>query len=154
MRGLSPAYTKVLINGEEVPGAGADRSFFVDRIPAELIERVEIIRSPSANRSADAIAGTLNIVLRDGYSLDGGYLRAGGLRYDDGEFKESLGGVYGTELGGGRLLLGANLQGRYNPRKRPVFATVIARKTTPTTVNKLSIIANVKTIPVMAMTPH
>ncbi|MCF2860844.1 TonB-dependent receptor [Pseudoalteromonas sp. Cnat2-41] len=121
MRGLSPAYTKVLINGEEVPGAGADRSFFVDRIPAELIERVEIIRSPSANRSADAIAGTLNIVLRDGYSLDGGYLRAGGLRYDDGEFKESLGGVYGTELGGGRLLLGANLQGRYNPKKKTSF---------------------------------
>ena len=118
MRGLSPAYTKVLINGEEVPGAGADRSFFVDRIPAELIERVEIIRSSSANRSADAIAGTLNIVLRDGYSLDGGYLRVGGLRYDNGEFKESLAGVYGTELAGGRLLLGANLQGRYNPKQK------------------------------------
>lgn len=118
MRGLSPAYTKVLINGEEVPGAGADRSFFVDRIPAELIERVEIIRASSANRSADAIAGTLNIVLRDGYSLDGGYLRAGGLRYDDGELKESFAGVYGTEFAGGRLLLGANLQGRYNPKQK------------------------------------
>ncbi|ATD02478.1 hypothetical protein PTE01_15410 [Pseudoalteromonas tetraodonis GFC] len=118
MRGLSPAYTKVLINGEEVPGAGADRSFFVDRIPAELIERVEIIRSSSANRSADAIAGTLNIVLRDGYSLDGGYIRAGGLRYDDGEIKESFAGVYGTEFAGGRLLLGANLQGRYNPKQK------------------------------------
>jgi outer membrane receptor protein involved in Fe transport len=118
MRGLSPAYTKVLINGEEVPGAGADRSFFVDRIPAELIERVEIIRSSSANRSADAIAGTLNIVLRDGYSLDGGYIRAGGLRYDDGELKESLAGVFGTEFAGGRLLLGANLQGRYNPKQK------------------------------------
>ncbi|MGO2074160.1 TonB-dependent receptor plug domain-containing protein [Pseudoalteromonas sp. AOP31-A2-14] len=118
MRGLSPAYTKVLINGEEVPGAGADRSFFVDRIPAELIERVEIIRSSSANRSADAIAGTLNIVLRDGYSLDGGYIRAGALRYDDGEIKESFAGVYGTEFAGGRLLLGANLQGRYNPKQK------------------------------------
>ena len=118
MRGLSPAYTKVLINGEEVPGAGADRSFFVDRIPAELIERVEIIRSSSANRSADAIAGTLNIVLRDGYSLDGGYIRAGGLSYDDGELKESFAGVYGTEFAGGRLLVGANLQGRYNPKQK------------------------------------
>ncbi|MBQ4833139.1 TonB-dependent receptor [Pseudoalteromonas sp. MMG010] len=118
MRGLSPAYTKVLINGEEVPGAGADRSFFVDRIPAELIERVEIIRSSSANRSADAIAGTLNIVLRDGYSLEGGYIRVGGLRYDDGELKESIGGVYGTEFAGGRLLLGANVQGRYNPKQK------------------------------------
>lgn len=90
----------------------------MDRIPAELIERVEIIRSSSANRSADAIAGTLNIVLRDGYSLDGGYIRAGGLRYDDGELKESFAGVYGTEFAGGRLLVGANLQGRYNPKQK------------------------------------
>jgi len=39
LRGLDAAYTQILINGEKVPGAGADRSFFVDRIPAEMIER-------------------------------------------------------------------------------------------------------------------
>ena len=73
LRGLDPAYTQILINGEQVPGAGsvsgafgngAERLFFVDRIPAELIERVEIVRSASANRSGDAMAGALNIVLR------------------------------------------------------------------------------------------
>ena len=36
LRGLDPAYTQILINGERVPGAGVDRSFFVDRIPAEI----------------------------------------------------------------------------------------------------------------------
>ncbi len=116
LRGLDPGYTQILINGEKVPGNGVDRSFFLDRIPAELIDRVEIVRSSSARRSGDALAGTLNIVLRDGYELDGGYLRAGALRFDDGEFKESLGGVYGGELGPGRIILGANLQGRYNPK--------------------------------------
>lgn len=116
LRGLDPGYTQILINGEKVPGSSADRSFFLDRIPAELIDRVEIVRSSSARRSGDAMAGTLNIVLRDGYELDGGYIRAGGLYFDDGEFKESLGGVYGGELGPGRILLGANLQGRYNPK--------------------------------------
>ena len=65
----------------------------MDRIPAELIERVEIIRSPSANRSGDAVAGALNIVLRDGYSLDGGYVRAGAMLFDDGRVRESLAGV-------------------------------------------------------------
>ena len=65
LRGLDPGYTQILINGEKVPGAGDDRSFFVDRIPAELVERIEIVRSPSANRSGDAVAGALNIVLRD-----------------------------------------------------------------------------------------
>ncbi len=118
LRGLDPGYTQILINGEKVPGSSADRSFFLDRIPAELIDRVEIVRSSSARRSGDALAGTLNIILRDGYELDGGYVRAGGLYFDDGEFKESLGGVYGGQLGPGRILLGANLQGRYNPKQK------------------------------------
>jgi outer membrane receptor protein involved in Fe transport len=121
MRGLAPGYTQILVNGELVPGSNFDRSFFMDRIPAGLIERVEIVRSPSARRPADAMAGTLNIVLRDGYSLDGGYVRAGGLLFDDGEVKESLGGVWGGELGAGRFILGANVQGRYNPKEKQSF---------------------------------
>lgn len=116
LRGLDPGYTQILINGERVPGGQSDRSFFLDRIPAELIEQVEIVRSSSARRTGDAVAGSLNIKLRDGFSLDGGYLRAGGLLFDDGEFKPSGGFYYGGELAGGRVLIGANVQGRYNPK--------------------------------------
>lgn len=116
LRGLDPGYTQVLINGERVPGGQADRSFFLDRIPAELIEQVEIVRSSSARRTGDAVAGSLNIKLRDGYTFDGGYLRAGGLFFDDGEVKPSGGFYYGGSLAGGRVLLGANVQGRYNPK--------------------------------------
>lgn len=116
LRGLDPGYTQILINGERVPGGQSDRSFFLDRIPAELIERVEIVRSSSARRTGDAVAGSLNIELRDGYTLDGGYVRAGGLYFDDGEVKPSGGFYYGGALAGGRLLLGANVQGRYNPK--------------------------------------
>ncbi len=118
LRGLPPGYTQILINGEKVPGSNADRSFFLDRIPAELIDRVEIVRSSSARRTGDAVAGTLNIKLRDGYELDGGYLRAGGLLFDDNELEPSLGGVVGGALGPGRFLLGGNFQGRHNPKKK------------------------------------
>lgn len=118
LRGLDPGYTQILINGERVPGGQADRSFFLDRIPAELIEQVEIVRSSSARRTGDAVAGSLNIKLRDGFALDGGYVRAGGLFFDDGEFKASGGLYYGGELAGGRLLVGANVQGRYNPKEK------------------------------------
>jgi len=118
LRGLDPGYTQILINGEKVPGSNADRSFFLDRIPAELVKQVEIVRSSSARRTGDAVAGTLNIVLRDGYQLDGGYIRGGALYFDDGKVKPSLGAVLGTKLGAGRLLLGANLQGRYNPKSK------------------------------------
>jgi iron complex outermembrane receptor protein len=118
LRGLDPGYTQILINGEKVPGSNADRSFFLDRIPAELVKQVEIVRSPSARRTADAVAGTINIVLRDAFSMDGGYVRAGGLLFDDGKLKPSGGLYYGGELGPGRILVGANVQGRYNPKKK------------------------------------
>ncbi|UJB19472.1 MULTISPECIES: TonB-dependent receptor plug domain-containing protein [Lysobacter] len=118
LRGLDPGYTQILINGRKVPGAGGDRSFYVDRIPAELVERIEIIRSPSANRSGDAVAGALNIVLRDAYEFDGGYLRAGALHFDDGKIKPVFGAVGSGEVGGGRLLGGVNVQGRHNPKRK------------------------------------
>ena len=116
LRGLDPGYTQILINGERVPGGQSDRSFFLDRIPAELIEQVEIVRSSSARRTGDAVAGSLNIVLRDGYALDGGYIRSGALLFDDGEVKPNAGFYYGGALAGGRVLIGANVQGRYNPK--------------------------------------
>jgi iron complex outermembrane recepter protein len=121
LRGLDPGYTQILINGERVPGSNADRSFFLDRVPAELIKQVEIVRSNSARRTGDAVAGTLNIVLRDAFSLDGGYVRGGAIRFDDGKIKPNGGLYYGGALGPGRLLIGANIQGRYNPKIKQSF---------------------------------
>ncbi|MGH8084072.1 MAG: TonB-dependent receptor plug domain-containing protein [Lysobacter sp.] len=116
LRGLDPGYTQILINGKKVPGAGDDRSFWVDRIPAEMVERVEILRSNSANRSGDAVAGAINIVLRDAYEFDGSYIRIGAMRYDDGEIQPTFGAVASGEALGGRLLAGINVQDRYNPK--------------------------------------
>jgi outer membrane receptor protein involved in Fe transport len=118
LRGLDPGYTQILINGEQVPGAGIDRSFFVDRIPAELIERVEVVRSSSANRSGDAVSGAINIVLRDALSLDGGYSRAGAIMFPDEEIGGTFGAVYGGQVGPGRLLVGASMQDRRNPKNK------------------------------------
>ncbi|MBI1186331.1 MAG: outer membrane beta-barrel protein, partial [Alphaproteobacteria bacterium] len=128
LRGLDPAYTQILINGEQVPGSGdssgafgngADGAFFVDRIPAELIERVEVVRSSSANRSGDAVAGAINIVLRDSFTLEGGYIRAGALYWENDEtWGETIGGVWGGALGPGRALVGFNMQDRHNPKDK------------------------------------
>ncbi|WP_287011797.1 TonB-dependent receptor [Brevundimonas sp.] len=121
IRGLDSAYTQILINGERVPGANLDRSFFVDRIPAELIERLEVVRSSSANRSGDAVAGAINIVLRDAMSLDGGYVRLGALHWDDSEYGQwggTYGAVWGGQVGPGRLLIGGNIQDRRNPKQK------------------------------------
>ncbi|MCK9910324.1 TonB-dependent receptor plug domain-containing protein, partial [Microbacteriaceae bacterium K1510] len=37
LRGLPSIYSQVQINGQNMTGAGNDKVFFVDRIPAELI---------------------------------------------------------------------------------------------------------------------
>lgn len=116
MRGMAAGYTQVLINGKKVPGAGDDRSFWVDRIPAEMVDHIEILRSNSANRSGDAIAGTINIVLRDAYVFDGSYVRLGVNRWDDGEVNPTFGAVTSDDALGGRVLVGVNVQDRYRAK--------------------------------------
>ena len=62
MRGMAGGYTQILLDGERIaPG------FSLDSIPPEQIERIEILRAPTAETGARAIAGTINIVLREGF---------------------------------------------------------------------------------------
>ena len=62
MRGLGNGYTQILLDGERVPPG-----FSLDSIPPDQIERIEILRAPTAETGARAIAGTINIVTREGY---------------------------------------------------------------------------------------
>jgi outer membrane receptor protein involved in Fe transport len=82
LRGLGQGFTQVLVNGRPIPGAGNDRSVFVDRIPAEIIDRIEIIRSPSADIDSQGVGGTINIILKDGESLPPGLIARAGVTYD------------------------------------------------------------------------
>ena len=63
MRGLGSGYTQILLDGERVPPG-----FSLDTLEPEQIERIEIIRAPTAETGARAIAGTINIVTRGGYA--------------------------------------------------------------------------------------
>jgi outer membrane receptor for ferrienterochelin and colicins len=62
MRGLGNGYTQMLVNGERPPPG-----FSLESIPPDQVERIEIIRGAVAEHSTQAIAGTINIVLREGY---------------------------------------------------------------------------------------
>jgi len=80
LRGLDKEYNQILINGERISGGGEKREFELDRIPADMIERIEIIKNPSAEYGSDAVAGVINIVLRGApnkFSFDG-MIGAGG----------------------------------------------------------------------------
>ncbi len=59
LRGMGSGYTQILIDGERVaPG------FSIEQISPEQVERIEILRAPTAETGARAIAGTINIILR------------------------------------------------------------------------------------------
>ena len=60
MRGLGGGYTQILVDGERMPPG-----FTVDAIEPDQVERIEIMRAPVAEFGARAIAGTINIVLRE-----------------------------------------------------------------------------------------
>ncbi|HET7525128.1 MAG TPA: TonB-dependent receptor [Burkholderiaceae bacterium] len=62
-RGLGAGYTQILLDGDRVPPG-----FQIDSISPEQIQRIEILRAPTAETGARAIGGTINIVTREGYS--------------------------------------------------------------------------------------
>ncbi len=62
MRGMGNGYTQILINGERAP-----RGFSMDSLSPDQVERIEIVRGAVAEFSTQAIAGTINIVLREEY---------------------------------------------------------------------------------------
>ncbi|HET9644187.1 MAG TPA: TonB-dependent receptor, partial [Burkholderiaceae bacterium] len=72
MRGLGGGYTQILLDGDRVPPG-----FSLDSINPEQVERIEILRAPTAETGARAIAGTINIVTREGLSRRSNDLRVG-----------------------------------------------------------------------------
>jgi outer membrane receptor for ferrienterochelin and colicins len=62
MRGMGNAYTQMLVNGERPPPG-----FSLESLSPDQVERIEVIRGPVAEHSTQAIAGTINIILREGY---------------------------------------------------------------------------------------
>jgi outer membrane receptor protein involved in Fe transport len=68
LRGLSPVNTLVLINGRRVLANGGGGLVDLNSIPFEAVERVEILQDgASAVYGSDAIAGVVNIIMRDSY---------------------------------------------------------------------------------------
>ncbi|HEU4679704.1 MAG TPA: TonB-dependent receptor, partial [Terrimicrobiaceae bacterium] len=68
LRGLDPAHTLVLVNGKRRHNISIVRGAAVDlnNIPVSSIERIEVLRDGAAAQyGSDAIAGVVNILLKD-----------------------------------------------------------------------------------------
>lgn len=59
MRGLGAGFTRILINGEPAP-----RGFSLDSLSPDVIDRIEVMRTATAEFSNQAVAGAINIITR------------------------------------------------------------------------------------------
>ena len=121
LRGLSPDHSLVLINGQRrhatsllnvfsngsAPGSsGVDLNAF----PSSVIERIEVLRDGASTQyGSDAIAGVVNLVLKEGQfspfiNTSSGQYRPGKGYENDGTTNDVNGGV-GLKLGRGSLSL-------------------------------------------------
>ena len=84
MRGLGGGYTQILLDGQRVPPG-----FSIESLTPEMVEKVEIMRAPTAETGARAIAGTINIILREGQRANPDDLKVG-TSFENGHRSESL----------------------------------------------------------------
>ena len=114
IRGTEPRLTYVIVNGVHVPSPEAGvRNIKLDVIPADLVDRIEVSKTLSANQDGDAIGGAVNLVTRTAgdrptYTLsgEGGYTPIQGGRWLDG-FSATAGQRFGESKRFGVLLGGA-----------------------------------------------
>lgn len=94
MRGLGAGYTLILINGDPAPPG-----FQFDQLNPSQIERIEVTRGPTAEQSAQAVAGAINIILKEAPRVSQRDLRLG-LGYSAVRPTPSGSFTYGERQGG------------------------------------------------------
>ena len=65
VRGLSPEFTKITINGEQVPATELEgRGVDISMVAPEMLDGIEVYKAATPDRDADAVAGTVNLSLK------------------------------------------------------------------------------------------
>jgi iron complex outermembrane receptor protein len=93
MRGLGSGYTLILLDGQRVPPG-----FSIDSLAPEQVERIEVLRAPTAETGARAIAGVINIVTREGFRKRLNNVRLGAT-FENGRVQPGLSWTRNDTLG-------------------------------------------------------
>ena len=66
IRGLSPKYNTVAINGMNAPATGeTDRSTDLNMLSPDMIAGAEVMKANTADKDADGLGGTVNLIMKD-----------------------------------------------------------------------------------------
>jgi ferric enterobactin receptor len=122
----------VQINGRPTPMRGEQLGNFLQQLPANMLERVEVVPNPSARYEPEGMAGIINIVLRENadLGLSGGVMTgvgtggranaSGNLGYQTGPL--TLFGSYGFRMDERRNSGQSYLERYAQPGGAPVFS--------------------------------
>jgi TonB-dependent receptor len=64
IRGLSPKFSIIEMDGVRMPGASEDRSVSLSTVSSEMLDGIELSKSLTADKDADAIGGIVNLRTR------------------------------------------------------------------------------------------
>ncbi|GAA5183643.1 siderophore amonabactin TonB-dependent receptor [Niveibacterium umoris] len=131
MRGLGNGYTLILLNGEPAP-----RGFSLDSLAPEQVERIEVMRAPVAEHSARAIAGTINIVLREDFVKKLSDVRPT-LAWENGHFQPSISMQHNDTSGNLSYGINANVYQRDQGNESTTLTTVSNRATGAPTLRQI-----------------
>ena len=118
--GLDKEFQNILINGNRPPGGGEKREFALDRIPVEQIERIEVLKNPTAAYDSDAIAGLVDIILKTPPKQQELSVSAGTNQNDRAN---ELGSKFAVSYGNQSGMLGYSLNGSRNDEYRSKLKT-------------------------------
>jgi len=69
IRGLSPRFTAITVDGEKIPSTdGEDRSVDLSMISSDILAGIEVFKALTPEMDADAVGGTVNLVRRSASS--------------------------------------------------------------------------------------
>ena len=123
MRGLGSGYTQLLIDGQPIP-----RGFSLESLTPDQVERIEVLRAPTAETGARAIAGTINIILREGLKRRLNDVNLG-LGIEDGQTTPGLSWAHNDNAGDLTYNLNAGAFQRRNSNRSETQTTVTGAAT-------------------------
>jgi len=128
VRGMGSAASAVTLDGTRLPSPASgkkSRSFEVDKLPADYIESIEVIKAPTPDMDADSVGGAVNLITKSAFSQRGRRLSYNtGVNYKTLKHKSALfGGVQYSDLFGAKRNVGLYLSVSYSDNPVPQDVT-------------------------------